>query len=593
MARYPERSRAPAGARGGAGHLRAGHEGHRGAPARARRRGASPCATKPSSTWASSLPAKLKASIDANDVAIEAQRAASANQEAELDRINRLYDAELDRLRRLWAGARPDRWGRWPPTARRRATARRQALKRGVAARPATPSLRRSSSPACAGLALPWLAFMTWPTSALKALSLPARNSSTDFALAASTCVDDGLERAAVVHLLQAAGLDHGVDVVGLALPQRVEDLPRAVVRHRAVGHARISAASVAGASGAASMPRPCGIQPLGDLAHQPVGGQLGLAAGVAHGLVVAREGQALRHHRRVVGRQAVVALEARRHRAGQLGHRGAHALDPLRRRSPAAAGRGRGNSGSRARLPCCAWRASRRVSGSNSTVACSIARPSSMRSICHCTSKSMACCRKRKLFRFLISRRVPSGAPGRRTETLASQRKLPSCMLPSQMPSHTTSACSALAYSTASAAAAHVGLGDDLQQRRAGAVEVDAGDWPWKSSCRLLPASSSRWARVSRTVRGAPSSTKSTLAALHHRDLVLADLVALGQVGVEVVLAREDRQRRDLGADRQAEADGALHRAAVEHRQRARQRQIDGAGLRVGRGAEGGGARR
>jgi hypothetical protein len=63
-----------------------------------------------------------------------------------------------------------------------------------------------------------------------------------------------------------------------------------------------------------------------------------------------------------------------------------------------------------------------------------------------------MACCRKRKLFRFLISRRVPSGAPGRRTETLASQRKLPSCMLPSQMPSHTTSACRALAYSTASA---------------------------------------------------------------------------------------------------------------------------------------------
>ena len=58
----------------------------------------------------------------------------------------------------------------------------------------------------------------------------------------------------------------------------------------------------------------------------------------------------------------------------------------------------------------------------------------------------------KRKLFRFLISRRVPKGAPGRRTETLASQRKLPSCMLPSQMPSQTTSACSAFAYSTASA---------------------------------------------------------------------------------------------------------------------------------------------
>jgi hypothetical protein len=61
-------------------------------------------------------------------------------------------------------------------------------------------------------------------------------------------------------------------------------------------------------------------------------------------------------------------------------------------------------------------------------------------------TSKSIACCMKRKLLRFLISRRVPSGCAGRRTETLASQRKLPSCMLPSQMPSHTTSLCSALA---------------------------------------------------------------------------------------------------------------------------------------------------
>ena len=64
-----------------------------------------------------------------------------------------------------------------------------------------------------------------------------------------------------------------------------------------------------------------------------------------------------------------------------------------------------------------------------------------------------MARSRKRKLFRFLISQRVPSGAPGRRTETLASQRKLPSCMLPSQMPIQRTSPCRAFAYATASAA--------------------------------------------------------------------------------------------------------------------------------------------
>ena len=54
-----------------------------------------------------SLPGALKAAIDANEVATEAQRSASANQAAELDRINGLYDAELDRLRRLWAGMVP------------------------------------------------------------------------------------------------------------------------------------------------------------------------------------------------------------------------------------------------------------------------------------------------------------------------------------------------------------------------------------------------------------------------------------------------------------------------------------------------------
>ena len=57
------------------------------------------------------LPAKLKAAIDANEVAVEAQRAASANQEAELGRINQLYDAELERLRRLGAGAAPGSLG--------------------------------------------------------------------------------------------------------------------------------------------------------------------------------------------------------------------------------------------------------------------------------------------------------------------------------------------------------------------------------------------------------------------------------------------------------------------------------------------------
>jgi hypothetical protein len=61
------------------------------------------------------LPAKLRAAIDANDAAIDAQRSAAGNQTAELDRINKLYDAELARLRALWAGAPAGSLGALPP----------------------------------------------------------------------------------------------------------------------------------------------------------------------------------------------------------------------------------------------------------------------------------------------------------------------------------------------------------------------------------------------------------------------------------------------------------------------------------------------
>lgn len=64
------------------------------------------------------LPPKLRGALDANDAAVEAQRGASATQEAELDRINKLYDVELDRLRRLWGGAPPGSMGPLPSAVR-------------------------------------------------------------------------------------------------------------------------------------------------------------------------------------------------------------------------------------------------------------------------------------------------------------------------------------------------------------------------------------------------------------------------------------------------------------------------------------------
>lgn len=63
------------------------------------------------------LPPKLKAAIDANDAAVDAQRSAAATQESELDRINRLYDVELARLRKLWSGAPPGSLGPLNPGA--------------------------------------------------------------------------------------------------------------------------------------------------------------------------------------------------------------------------------------------------------------------------------------------------------------------------------------------------------------------------------------------------------------------------------------------------------------------------------------------
>jgi hypothetical protein len=57
------------------------------------------------------LPAALRAQLDGNDAAMQAQRESMKTQEAELDRINRWYDVELDRLKQLWAGASPGSLG--------------------------------------------------------------------------------------------------------------------------------------------------------------------------------------------------------------------------------------------------------------------------------------------------------------------------------------------------------------------------------------------------------------------------------------------------------------------------------------------------
>jgi len=60
------------------------------------------------------LPPKLRQQLDANDAAIDAQKTLAATQQAELERVIRLYDLELDRLKKLWGGAAPGSLGPLP-----------------------------------------------------------------------------------------------------------------------------------------------------------------------------------------------------------------------------------------------------------------------------------------------------------------------------------------------------------------------------------------------------------------------------------------------------------------------------------------------
>ena len=73
----------------------------------------------------------------------------------------------------------------------------------------------------------------------------------------------------------------------------------------------------------------------------------------------------------------------------------------------------------------------------------------------------------------------------------------------------------------------------------------------------------------------------------LGQRLIILRDLIALGQVGVEVVFARKARITPDFAVQRQRRLDGLGHHLAVENRQGPRQAQAYRTGLRVGRSAE------
>ena len=107
------------------------------------------------------------------------------------------------------------------------------------------------------------------------------------------------------------------------------------------------------------------------------------------------------------------------------------------------------------------------------------------------------------------------------------------------------------------------------------------------KPSCRLLPASSSRCRRVMPIFFVPPRSLDFNEAVLGQRLVVLRNLVALGQVGIEVILAGKDRSLVDAAVQRHGREHRELHRFAVQHGQGSRQSQAHGTNVGVGRIAE------
>ena len=80
------------------------------------------------------------------------------------------------------------------------------------------------------------------------------------------------------------------------------------------------------------------------------------------------------------------------------------------------------------------------------------------------------------------------------------------------------------------------------------------------------------------------PSTTISSVSVFGERLIVLRDLVALREVRIKIIFARETRERVDSAMQRQRCANGQFHRLAAEHRQRARQAEANRADIRVWR---------
>ncbi len=131
-----------------------------------------------------------------------------------------------------------------------------------------------------------------------------------------------------------------------------------------------------------------------------------------------------------------------------------------------------------------------------------------------------------------------------------------------------------------------HVRLADDLQQRHAAAVQIHqrvrARHTRPVLHVEQLAGVFFEMHAAHANLFGAGSRVNQHPAVRRQRQFVLRDLIAFGQVGIKIILAREDVLALDLAIERQPHANGELDGAAVDHRQRARLAGADGANVAV-----------
>ena len=123
----------------------------------------------------------------------------------------------------------------------------------------------------------------------------------------------------------------------------------------------------------------------------------------------------------------------------------------------------------------------------------------------------------------------------------------------------------------------AQIGFRHHLKERCAGAVEVDARH----AGVILMQRLAGILLQVGPRDADAPLAGAGVYrhgATGDHRRLELADLITLRQVRIEVVLAVEPALAGELRLDGEAEGERHPQRFAIEHRQGARQAQVDGA---------------